>query len=535
MMTYKTFLLKLIVFLTLLSSNTLFAQLTKKSQFKEFSKELKFPFKESDDPKQKYPRLNVEDGETIVQLVKLNGIKVSYIVDYDKWEEFEVSTVDKEEDWYIDFILENNSGTDLYYDNANDIVAYMKMPGEKTYYDDLNGKELNHWGGYLPFFAWMLEDKKNGKYILRNNDSYEWDYLISRDAEAYIEAMVQRRFRPMEVSVSVPNNKKEALGKMNDLIAYDQTVSLSAIKTSTNGNYHTSTVELPRKRIYLTSAYPKIESTHNFKQNGKYTVIYEDNSMKLELRSIDNKGLMEYKVTNLIAQDLKMNNNVPIAELTISNSHIEEIFLSKKNKFAVQKLPPNSSYTKEFKAFLNPVSGEYWKDNHKLILKSPLTRNYIATRLRLKNVMGAKHVSKSKDAGSGSAGGKTYVHILYPLNSEGKQMTGKFYFKDAKKHLMHRGQVYRVELSEMGLTKWVTFHTDYKGHTYPPNKIEKWLGVKPGMMKYYLTSIVAAPGESYFFVMIGGQLQSVTETAWNIYLKDAEMTSNATPEEIKVE
>ncbi len=85
----------------------------------------------------------------------------------------------------------------------------------------------------------------------------------------------------------------------------------------------------------------------------------------------------------------------------------------------------------------------------------------------------------------------------------------------------------------MGETKWVTFDTDYNGYTYPPKKIDKWLGPKVGIMKAYVTSINAGPGESYFFVMIDGKLQSVTENEWKGYLKDSAMTNSPKPEVIK--
>jgi len=52
-------------------------------------------------------------------------------------------------------------------------------------------------------------------------------------------------------------------------------------------------------------------------------------------------------------------------------------------------------------------------------------------------------------------------------------------------------------------------------------------------MKAYVTSINAGPGESYFFVMIDGKLQSVTENEWKGYLKDSAMTNSPKPEVIK--
>ena len=512
-------------------TGTLTAQLTNKSRFKDFSKESKFPFKETDIPQQEYPRLELDDGETVIQLITLQGINVSYIVDYDKYEDQYLTTTDKDEDWYITLIVENTSALDIYYENANDVVAYLNVPGERTFYDDINDKEIKIWGGHCTFYAWMLE-KKNGKYVMLKGDDYYHDFIVNRTAESYLEAMVQRRFRPLKVSTRVPIDKKDALGGISDLIAYKATTSSSQIVSLSEGNYQVATLELSRKRVYLTSAYAKISTLHKFKTSGRYTTIYEDNSLRIEIAALNNTGSMEYKVTNLIAQNLTMNNNVPIGELTISNSHVQEIYLAKKNSFAVQKLSANASYTKRFNAFLNPVSGQYWMDNDKLIPRKTFERNYIATNLKLKEIKGAKLVSKSTNASTGGSG-KTNVFILFPLNSTGKYQLGKFYFSDAQKHLMHRGQAYKVELTRMGETKWITFDSDFNGFTYPPKKIDKWLGYKPGIMVGNVTAITAGPGESYFFVMIDGKLQSVAEADWKTYMKNSAMTNKPSAEVIK--
>ena len=495
---------------------------------KDFSKEVEFPFKESDDPNQEYPRMALDEGETVIELIKLQGIKVSYVVEYDKWENQGLTSTDKDEDWYIYMILENTTKQDIFYDNANDVVASIEMPGYKTFYDDLNNKEIKVWGGHCTFYAWMLEDKKDGKYVMEKGEEYAWDYVINRSAESYVEAMIQRRFRPLKVSTTIPSAKKDAIGGMNDLIAYKETSSISAVEYRSEGSYRSASLKLPKRRVYLTAAYPNIISLAKFKTNGNYTTIYEDNSLRIELATLNNTGGMEYRVTNLIAQDLITNNNVPFAEVTISNSHIQQIYLAKKNKFAVQKLAAKMSYTKRFTAFLNPVSGQYWMDKDKLVPRTTIGRNYIATKLRMKALKGAKQVSKSA-----SGSGKTNVYILFPLNNIGKYQIGKFYFADTQKHLMNRGQVYKVELSKMGETKWITFDTDFNGFTYPPAKINKWLGPKPGLMKANITAITAGPGESYFFVMVEDKLQSISESDWKNYLKDSSMTNKPTAVVIK--
>ena len=85
----------------------------------------------------------------------------------------------------------------------------------------------------------------------------------------------------------------------------------------------------------------------------------------------------------------------------------------------------------------------------------------------------------------------------------------------------------------MGETKWITFDSDFNGFTYPPKKIDKWLGVKPGIMVGNVTAITAGPGESYFFVMIDGKMQSVAEADWKKYMKDSAMTNKPSAEVIK--
>ncbi|MCB0479637.1 MAG: hypothetical protein KDC84_15830, partial [Crocinitomicaceae bacterium] len=274
---------------------------------------------------------------------------------------------------------------------------------------------------------------------------------------------------------------------------------------------------------------PVLESKHTFKMNGDWWILYEDASVLIELRKLNDYGSMEYKVTNKGAQDLKMNNNVPIGEVTISNSHREEIYLMKKNNFAMQKLAGNASYTYKFNAQLNPISGEYWVDNHKLVGRKTYPRDYVPTNLKLRKIQGAAL------AVSTGGTGNTKVYILYPLNSLSKYDMGKFYFKDAQKHLMRKGQVYQVNLSATGLTKWITFDSEFNGYTYPPDKINKWLGDKPGIMKDRVTSIDAQPGQAYYYVMVGDgylKLQSVTKEEWNKYLKDRNMVSSSKPEVI---
>lgn len=511
-------------------SITVFSQLTNKSQFKNFYKEIKFDYVAKDNPNSEYPRLKVEGDETVVDIVQLQGIKLSYIIDYDKWEESTLTETDRDEDWYIDLILTNTTKHDIYYDNPDDVIAILKVPGERTYYDNLRGQEIKVSGGKLVFYAWMLEDKENGKYILRGDDEYEWDYVVNRDAESYFETWVQRRFRPLEASVSIPVGKKRDLGSKNNLIAYKETVANSEIQNTTYGNFSTSVVRLPKKRVFLSTAYPILESKYTFKKNGNYTVIFEDASVRIELKELDKFGNMEYRVTNLNSQPLKMNNNVPIGEITISGSHREEIYLMKKNNFAMQKLGPNETYTKQFQAQLNPVSGEYWVNNHKLEFRKNYPKNYFATNLKLRKIMGATHATSS--GGSGN----TKIYILYPLNSLSKYDPGMFYFKDGQKHAMKKGQIYRVELSQTGTTKWITFDTDFNGFTYPQKKIDKWLGDKPGLMQDRVITINAQPGESYYYVMVGDsyvKLQGVTKKDWDSYIKNSNMTYPDAPVVIK--
>jgi hypothetical protein len=512
---------KLLIVLLLFSTFS-FSQLTNKSQFKDFTKEIKFPFDKKKDPSMKYPQLRVESGEAVVDLIQLQGLKVSYIIDYDKWQESTLTETDRDEDWYIELFIENTTKEDFFYENPNDIVATLKVPGERTYYDDLNGNELKISGGKCIFYAWMLE-KENGKYVLPAGEYYEWDFVVNRDAESYLETWVQRRFRPLEISTKIPIGKARSYSQKHDLIAYQETTTKSEIQSVSYGNYSSATLKLPKKRAFLSTAYPKIISNHQFKMNGDYMVVHEDNSIRIELKKLNDYGRMEYRVTNLISSDLKMNNNVPIAEITISNSHRQEIHLMKKNNFAMQKLAAHGVYSKQFTVQLNPISGEYWVDNHKLVHRESFPRDYIPTNLKLRKIMGAKHVTKSNGSGSGP----TNIYILYPLNSLSKYNPGMFYFEDAQKHEMFKGQIYRIELSETGTRKWITFDSDYNGHTYPPNKINKWLGEKPGLMKDRVNTIDAQSGETYYFIMVGDsyiKLHSITKSEWIEYIKNENMT-----------
>ena len=161
-----------------------------------------FPYEKMEDPKTKYPRLTTENNLWINPLVQMQGIKVSYLVDADVDRTLSID-MDRMEDWFIDVYLWNMTGEDIYYDNPDALVAYVKFPGENMDYTTANGREIEKTGGLCPFYANML-DKENGKYIFYAGEEYTWDYYVYRDTDSYIEAALQRKFRPLEVATFLP-------------------------------------------------------------------------------------------------------------------------------------------------------------------------------------------------------------------------------------------------------------------------------------------------------------------------------------------
>ncbi len=487
---------------------------------------VEFPFEFVPGKELDYPILRVEDNLPVNPLAQLQGIKVSCSVDYTH--EREISKdMDRSEDWEIELFVENQSGKDIYYQNPDDIVSIIKFPGEESDFLDANDELVELNGGTIIFYASML-DKKNGKYLMEAGEEYEWDYTIYRDADSYLEAAFQKKFRPLSISVGLPQENVDASGNKNDLISWRETVSLSSMVISNNGYLRNAYIEFPDHYVDLTPHAPFARTKTTFKKNGQQTIIFEDHAIRVELNSISDIGKVTYTVSNLTDQKLSLGNNDLFGQILYSNGERFDLFLSLKNNFAIQKLDPFASYSNDYYINAPTVSGEFFVEKDRKTRRKTIQKSIVPVQFILIPIDGVQYKEEFES-------NKIAINILHTKNPKNPgAISGSMYFKDAVKHELKRGQVVQVQLSESGYIKWITMAEYHQNFSYKQKNIDKWLGDKPGIFGNYVTNLNAEMGKQYYFVLTDDEdIHSVTKEKWDSIIKDSSLTLQNQAEVLK--
>lgn len=489
-----------------------------------------FKYESIVDPKADYPVLEWNGYEEIVQIATIQGIRVSFAVDIDRYNEafdFDVYTSD---DFYITVYLDNMTGEDIYYDNPDDIVADIHFPGNETYFDNVGGKEQHIMGGRTPFYAAFLEDKENGKYVLRAGEQYEWDYNIFREAETLIQMAAQREFRPLSVTTHIPQIKVGKKGFINDYISYKETIEGEKQTSEITDGYNRTTVHLPKRHVHLTSFAPKVKSLEGFKKNGDYDVIYESKVFILELKN-DGDGWHTYKVTNKTPSEIKAYNDGYFAELYFVGKGKTKLWLhddsekhNVKNNWTHQVLPPHGSYTGRFQVSLTPVSGEYWVNGDKLEFRKKYERSYVPRKLVIRPFQGAA-VAES------SGSDEMAIHVLFPgkkSNAAFVYGAGYLYTSATEYIPISRGNIYKFTTANEGVKNLCII--EYK-NPYPEKLMYKYFNDQ-GLYKGYVLHLDIQPGEAYYYVFneSDSKLSPVTKEQWETFINDPGYTKNKEPE-----
>jgi hypothetical protein len=276
-------------------------------------------------------------------------------------------------------------------------------------------------------------------------------------------------------------------------------------------------LELPKEYIFLSPYFPTFESKSNFPKEGVYEIIYDNGSYKIGFRVLDNWGKIEYKITNTSPRKL-VQKSIPYFGYMYLNEFAKVPLYLNKSQFQTNYLNQGESVTHVVDAPIPHPSGQAYIKKGKFERRSLKTTSIAVTKLVLEKLDG------EQESGESIGGNEALINIIAP--NDGKNNSTAIYLKDGNQLEVKRGTPYQIKVSNPGLFKWMALDTYYPKYPYKKEKIDKFFGPKPGIMKFTINSLEVEIGKQYYFTCHASDesnstCESITKTQWETELKNA--------------